>query len=58
MTHLFNVLNGGNGLPLGIPGADGEPTPLSGHVLPHDLDQAVFCPDGGTERALPSVQMD
>ena len=37
LAHLFDVLNGGNGLPLGISGAAGEPAPFPSHVLPHDL---------------------
>ena len=58
LAHLFDVLDGGNGLPLGIPGADGEPAPFPGHVLPHDLNHAVFRPDRGPAWPFPPVQVD
>ena len=57
-AHLLDVLDGGNGLPLGIAGAAGEPAPVSGHILPHDFDHAVFRPDGGPAWPLPPVQVD
>jgi|GEM_PF-4013251 len=46
LTYLFNVLDGGNGLTLGLPGDAGEPTPVVGYVLPHDLHHPISSKTG------------
>lgn len=58
LAHLFDVLNGGNSLPLGIPGAAGEQAPASRNILPYHLDRAVFGPDGCPLWSFMAVQVD
>ena len=51
LAHLFDVLDGGNSLPLGIPGAAGEPAPVARNLQPFYAHEAVVGDDHGAGRA-------